>query len=171
MILRLTRVCKSKRGARERNFQSWLDRRTFPPRNARSTTGGISVVDRRGFRAKFRGGGGGWLKSESFSSRARGGRRKRDENSGDCCVPVHRTSKNVCKVSFSSASIANLTDKRSCEHAKLVRQRGGLSSRKKLSSRILVSPAILNGRAIDRPRFVSRNVWKERRERIDGILN
>lgn len=163
MILRLTRVCKWKRGARERNFQSWLDRRTFPPRNARSTpvrqraeySWSIDADFARNFEERR-----GWLKSESFSSRARGGRQTRDENSGDCCVPVHRTSKNVCKVSFSSVSIANLTDKRSCEHAKLVRQRAGLSfiESSKLSSRILVSPAILNGRAIDRPRFVSRNI-------------
>lgn len=132
MILRLTRVCKWKRGARERNFQSWLDRRTFPPRNARSTpvrqraeySWSIDADFARNFEE-----GRGWLKSESFSSRARGGRQTRDENSGDCCVPVHRTSKNVCKVSFSSVSIANLTDKRSCEHAKLVRQRAGLSFR------------------------------------------
>lgn len=116
MILRLTRVCKWKRGARERNFQSWLDRRTFPPRNARSTpvrqraeySWSIDADFARNFEE-----GRGWLKSESFSSRARGGRQTRDENSGDCCVPVHRTSKNVCKVSFSSVSIANLTDKRS----------------------------------------------------------
>lgn len=132
MILRLTRVCKWKRGARERNFQSWLDRRTFPPRNARSTpvrqraeySWSIDADFARNFEERR-----GWLKSESFSSRARGGRQTRDENSGDCCVPVHRTSKNVCKVSFSSVSIANLTDKRSCEHAKLVRQRAGLSFR------------------------------------------
>lgn len=42
----------------------------------------------------------------------------RGKNSGDGCVPMHCTSKNVCKVSFSSVSIANLTDKRSCSHAK-----------------------------------------------------